>query len=462
MEGLECTSLSVKEWREDNDFSRLDSEYQSKAYRASIRRVKAFGALQLKDDSPEIIHPIEIRRRYVDGDGVWFLRAQNVRPLRIDRANRVAISAGDSNLLTRNHIRLNDLLITRTGANRGDCAIYDRQERAVASSHTFLLRPQTLNRLVVAVFLNGYFGRTQVSRGVYGGAQPEIAPYYLRHIWIPKVGAKLVARIARVYATASSNYRQSEAKSREASDTLVAVLGLEEWRPDEPLGYAARLADVLRHRRFDAQFYAPRFASLRAAHEAKFELQYLHGLVMRGRTVPYSDSGTIPVIRSGDLSDISDEAKLLKADEGAPVFFLEKGDVLISSIGFGSIGKVQVFDREGLYGTVSEVTVVRQTQLNPYYLAAYLRSEVGQIQIGRYITGATGQLHLYPRAVESIFVPVLPADKQIEFEHMYKASNRLKSSGRWLLRAAIRAVETAIEDGEVAAMACLDQIEEGN
>ena len=47
--------------------------------------------------------------------------------------------------------------------------------------------------------------------------------------------------------------------------------------------------------------------------------------------------------------------------------YLRKEDVLISSIGFGSIGKVQVFDKEGRYGTVSEVTVVRQGKLNPFY-----------------------------------------------------------------------------------------------
>ncbi len=211
--------------------------------------------------------------------------------------------------------------------------------------------------------------------------------------------------------------------------------------------------------RLDAQFHRPKFKELQAVHEGRFELQFLHGAVLKGRTVLYSDTGTVPIIRSGDLIDIDDEAKLLRADVSEPIFFLKKGDVLISSIGFGSIGKVQVFDKEGSYGTVSEVTVVRQRKLNPFYLAAYLRSEVGQLQINRYITGATGQLHLSPRDVEKFFVPILPTDKQVEFERIYNSARQLKVSSGQLLDAAKRAVEIATENGENAAMVFLDQVE---
>ena len=73
---------------------------------------------------------------------------------------------------------------------------------------------------------------------------------------------------------------------------------------------------------------------------------------------------------------ISDDERFLKTHPTEALFLLEKGDVLISSIGFGSIGKVQVFDKPGTYGTVSEVTVVRQSKLNPHYLAFFLRSAI--------------------------------------------------------------------------------------
>lgn len=132
--------------------------------------------------------------------------------------------------------------------------------------------------------------------------------------------------------------------------------------------------------------------------------------------------------------------------------------MLISSIGFGSIGKVQVFDKEGRFGAVSEVTVVRQNRINPYYLAAFLRSPVGQMQIERYITGATGQQHLYAKSVARFWVPLISAEAQNEFERMADAASISKLRVHQLLDVAKRAVEIAIENNEATALAYLDGV----
>lgn len=135
---------------------------------------------------------------------------------------------------------------------------------------------------------------------------------------------------------------------------------------------------------------------------------------------------------------------------------------MISSIGFGSIGKVQVFDKHGTYGTVSEVTVIRQDKMNPFYLASFLRSAFGQMQIDHYITGATGQLHLYPKDVARIFIPSIPWSKQQEYEHLALSAATARRQAKQLLEAAKRAVEVAIEDSEDAALALLTQAATGS
>lgn len=138
------------------------------------------------------------------------------------------------------------------------------------------------------------------------------------------------------------------------------------------------------------------------------------------------------------------------------MFLLKRGDVLISSIGFGSIGKVQVFDKSGTFATVSEVTVIRQSRVNPYYLFFFLRSPAGQLQINRYITGATGQLHLYPKDVERIFVPVIDTTLETKLESLYKQSRAMKKQASLMLEIAKRGVEMAIEQDEAAALAWMD------
>lgn len=457
MEGLEATAIHSSEWRQDNDALRLDSEYQLKEHRAAIEQVRAFGAIQFKDDAPQIIHPHEIIREYVEEDGVWFLRAQNVRPMQIDPRNQVMISEADAGKLTRNVVKRGDVLVTRTGANRGQCALFDREERAIASSHTFLIRPKTIDPEFLTLFLNTSHGVAQIDKGVYGAAQPEVAPYYLGNIWVPKMGENLLARIKSAFGQSKAQAVLAEEAIKRAEEVLLAALGLANWTPPEPLAYTARLSEYGLEQRLDAQFFQPKYQMAKEALERHFDLTYLEEKILKGRTVPYFEDGTVPIIRSGDLSDIDDETGLLKSKSDQPIFYLKRGDVLISSIGFGSIGKVQVFDKAGAYGTVSEVTVVRQSHFNPYFLTAFFRSQLGQMQIERYITGATGQLHLKPRDVERFYVPDLPPTKQMEFEEIYRAAGAAKARGKALLEAAKRAVEIAIEDGEPAAMAYLDQ-----
>ena len=90
---------------------------------------------------------------------------------------------------------------------------------------------------------------------------------------------------------------------------------------------------------------------------------------------------------------------------------------------------------------------------------AYLRSEAGQLQIDRYITGATGQLHLYPRDAEKFLSRSSLLTSKLEFERIYNSARQLKTSSRQLLEATKRAVEIAIEHGEADAMTFLDQAE---
>ncbi|MEO1255988.1 MAG: restriction endonuclease subunit S, partial [Bacteroidota bacterium] len=171
------------------------------------------------------------------------------------------------------------------------------------------------------------------------------------------------------------------------------------------------------------------------------------GQVTSGKTPSYTNAG-VGVIRSGDLSDITDLSDLKYAHPDQNLFYLESGDVCISSIGFGSIGKVQVFDLEERFATVSEVTVIRQDVLNPYYLQVFLQSRAGQLQIERQIVGATGQLHLYPSHVEKIVIPILPDEVQLEIESLIKTSRQAKLNAEGVLQDAVTRVEQLIMGSE--------------
>ncbi len=459
MKGLEISEINLSAHLDRNEHFRLDAEFRNKDSLRFETLIFKKGAKTFGECSPEILHPQEIQRNYVEeSEGVWFFRAQNIRPLQISKSNQVYISFEDADRLKRNTILHSDVLMTRTGANAGDCAEFRIREKAIASSHTFIIRQKTYFPSFLAVFLNTQPALNLIFRGRYGGAQPEIAPYYLKQIPILNSSTRFQQRITDIVHKADESEKNSAKIQYQAENATISALGLDSWQVPDPLTYECSLRTAVESGRLDAEFFRTKFDALRDKLGEQSELVSLGdiALVTNGKTVPYDENGTVPIVRSGDLSDISSHENLLRAIPSEDIFFLKKGDVLISSIGFGSIGKVQVFDLDIPCGAVSEVTVIRTDKINPYFLCSYLRSVAGQLQFERWTTGATGQLHLYPRDVRLIFVPQVSHAVQVEIESHFMDAAAKRANSKSLLERAKRAVEIAIEESEETALAYLD------
>ena len=422
--------------------------------------LKQFGAVQFKDDQPEIIHPQEIKRQYVEKDGIWFLRAQNVRPMRIDLTNQVLISRGDAATLSQNEIKADDVLITRTGANRGECAIYDRKERAISSSHTFIVRPKKIDPQFLAVFLNSHFGKTQIGRGVYGAAQPEIAPYYLLNIWLPTVSASLIARIKSAFDASKARKMLSEVKQKEAEDTLIAALGLEDWTPPESLSYTARASDVFAAGRIDARFFAPRIQALLDIINRDGRTVGNVAAPRRQRFQPaackwfhYIEIGSI------DSTGAAESIQLASADAPSrATWYVKPDDIITSTVRPIRRLSAKITPEQDGHVCSSGFVVINPHSISPDLLFTYLRLPVICELLDLYASAS-----MYP-AINDSHIFTLPIPKidttieaQIVNDMQYARVAKLQAAR--LLEAAKRAVEIAIENGEAAAIDFLDQAE---
>lgn len=179
--------------------------------------------------------------------------------------------------------------------------------------------------------------------------------------------------------------------------------------------------------RLDAEYYQPEFLDM-INKVNNFKVGSIGNIcdILRGNTPKEYGDFEISVVRSGDLSYgfINDEQNLLKAKK-ENTFFLNNGDVLISSIGFGSIGKVNIFFGENdKLATVAEVTVLRNCKINPFFVWGFLRSKFGQFQIDREITGATGQLHLNTGNIANIIIPAVEDKVGREVENYYREAEK--------------------------------------
>lgn len=171
--------------------------------------------------------------------------------------------------------------------------------------------------------------------------------------------------------------------------------------------------------------------------------------ILTGRTPNgYCDDGSLSVVRSGDLVAPliypTCGRPFLKAAPSRDRVRLQQGDILISSIGMGSIGKISlVVDPTDLI-TVSEVTILRNPKVPPEFLFTYLASPTGQAQIAREITGATGQQHLLKSKVSQIIIPVTPEGIESELRDAVRKAYQAQEDARLAYLEAERIIESTL------------------
>ena len=86
---------------------------------------------------------------------------------------------------------------------------------------------------------------------------------------------------------------------------------------------------------------------------------------------------------------------------------VHKGDLLITSTGEGTIGRVGTYPYDEPAIADGHVSIVRlRPEVNARYIAEFLRSEHGQVQMLRFVSGSTGQTELLVEHIRGLRVPL--------------------------------------------------------
>jgi len=444
---------SIVDFQEVQQTLRYDAEYYRPEYRenvAFLRSLDSCPVVPLKEKLLALSGGATPLGANYPATGIPFLRVQNIMPGYLDLSDVEYIEPEmHRRQLARSRLLPGDVLLTITGMSYGKAA-YVTSALGEANINQHSVRMAFSSDLVpeyVAMFLNSRFGKLQSDKLITGITRPALNYEDIKSILIPVLPMSQQLAIKELAQQAEKARQDATRLYTEADSLLLQELGLGRMTLPTAKTYTAPFAEVMAAERMDAEFFRPQHRFILEHLRNKFAGRTLGelGTVTKGKTpADYVETG-IPVVRSGDLSDIDATASFLRADPADVRFELQPGDVLISSIGFGSIGKVQVFNSPARHTTVNEVTVVRQRALNPYYLRTFLASPLGQIQIGSWVTGATGQLHLNPKDVMKIVVPMVAPTVQAQFETLYVEAQRLKLEAVELLAAAQRRVEEFIQ-----------------
>lgn len=224
--------------------------------------------------------------------------------------------------------------------------------------------------------------------------------------------------------------------------------------PDVTLEEAADVHIYHRYARDIAASFGLRF-SYRFLHP-KFELlerHYLRALrtlrlatlcarpIMRG-VQPLYDESDIRVVKIANMRNgYMDWSDAQTVDEDFYRMHVRRagvqdGDVIISSSGTGSLGKVDFYDETTSALAAADISIVRINPelFNPNLLAYILRSRIAQWQIDRLLAGATNQIHIYSDQIAALRLPELDYQKQIELIHQIEILESNISAARVRLR----------------------------
>jgi len=227
-----------------------------------------------------------------------------------------------------------------------------------------------------------------------------------------------------------------------------------------------RLSYVLRdpkiHDRFSYTYFHPAYfkvmTSLRAMKATVVPLKSIcvDGYPSRGKKTSEESSDGIPIIKVRNVTGrgISLEAEYapdteLTRKECAKAL-LQEFDVLITSTGEGTIGRVDVYPYQEAAIADGHVTICRlKPGINLSYVVEFLRSEFGQLQMLRHVSGSTGQTELLVDYIADLQIALQDSSVQDQIvdamraarkrgEEMTEQANRLREQSAQALAEARR------------------------
>ena len=452
---------------------RCDPEYFQKQHLADAMHVrdKADEFQTLRDlrigvDASAFYPSIQ---EFYDSGELPFYRVGDVDGMvEVERATKIPAKLCDE-FPTLKRVRRGDILFTKGGAI--DRVGYVIKEGAVSRDLIFLKTsrlPESMRLWLFTYFRTAFFSR-MLLRSSSQTAQPHLTLLLVRKLPILLASDRLRAAVASAVIDAYHHADQANNLLRRAEDALLEALGLEDWTPPEPLCYTVSASEAFAAGRIDAQYFMPAKEQVRRSLAAMSGDSLGERMdTIRDMFVPDRASATMK-LRNYDVTDAlvslldAEKKPSFAAEIGSNKKTFKDGDVAISRLRayLREIAVVRTCDDIPSVGS-SEFIVLRpkkgQCDISPETLMVFLRSAPVQTILKWCQNGSQ-----HPRFSEgdllSIPVPDAVSGVSVQITTIVKESFTTRHQSRLLLEVAKRAVEIAVENGEAAAMAFLDQAE---
>jgi len=467
--GLDVSELKLSQVLRENRAWRFDAQYFSKtalAVEATIKR-GSWQELIALSDSIDSFGAYALTNEFsYSSDGVPFLRCMNIRRGFIDFSDVLFIPPEANQLLSKSEVKPGMVLLTMSGTVGNTAVALPTWDYPINSNQDIakITTKASISPYYLAAFFGSKYGRSQLERLPVGSVQQHVFLWMIERLAISRLPADLEKRISEMVATAYDIEARSETNADDAEEILLEAIGLSKWTPTESSQWVRTSRDVFKAGRLDAEHFKPKFAELMSFLSNKpgsRKLGDILSLNQRGKQPIYVEEG-LPVVNSkhviyGRVRVDAENRYALPAENDV---LIENGDVLMNGTGVGTIGRAAPFLHDGNALPDNHVTILRPNagSVDPVYLAVFINSLAGQLQVEQRLRGSSGQIELYPNDINAFTVWIAPPAVQKKVRQAVEAGFSLKKRAHQLLFAAKRAIELAIEATPAEATAYVEHV----
>lgn len=459
MEGLEIKEKKLYEVLSNKDF-RIDSSFYTKEPKKNPDLIYA----KIGEHLISSQYGISIEMN-TDSVGYPIYRMNEIHDmlcdLDVDKCADITQAEYD-----RFALKDRDVLFNRTNSFEwvGRTGIYYQNDDIQRTFASYLVRLNPKDSILpeyLCAYLSCKYGEWDVKRRARQSInQTNVNPEEVKEIEIPILNIDLQRKIQECFTQANSlrvlsqkTYSEAELISHnELGINAIVVAGVNVSQK--------RFSDFVNSGRLDAEYYQPKYDDL-FSRLSKFETKRLGDIVQIRKSIEpgseaYQNKG-IPFMRVSNLSKFgfSDTEIHLSPDEYGDVIRPKRNTILLSKDGSVGIAyKVEQDMNVITSGAILHLTITNN-EFIPDYLTLVLNSIVVGMQAERDAGGSIIQ-HWKPSEIENVIIPKLSQEIQQEIANKAKESFALRHESKLLLGLAKTAVETAIDQGESAALRLLD------
>ena len=460
MEGLEIKEKKLYEVLSNKDF-RIDSSFYTKEPKKNPDLIYA----KIGEHLISSQYGISIEMN-TDSVGYPIYRMNEIHDmlcdLDVDKCADITQAEYD-----RFALKDRDVLFNRTNSFEwvGRTGIYYQNDDIQRTFASYLVRLNPKDSILpeyLCAYLNCKYGEWDVKRRARQSInQTNVNPEEVKEIEIPILDIDLQQKIQCCFTQANSLRILSQKTYSEAELISHNELGINSIAVTDVNVSQKRFSDFINSGRLDAEYYQPKYDDL-FSRLSKFETKRLGDIVQIRKSIEpgseaYQNQG-IPFIRVSNLSKFgfSDTEIHLSPDEYGDVIRPKQNTVLLSKDGSVGIAYKVEQDMDVITsGAILHLTIT-DNEFMPDYLTLVLNSVIVGMQAERDAGGSIIQ-HWKPSEIENVIIPKLSQEIQQEITNKVKESFALRRESKRLLDLAKTAVETAIEQGENAALRLLDR-----